>query len=255
MVIPGLATRLEVNPDDFTRWIFTLREGVTFHDGAPFDAAAVVWNVEKVLNQEATHFAPDQVGETTSRMPTLRSASAIDDYTVELVTSQPDAFLPLNMTMLFMASPVRWQALCDAVDPAVTDAGERAAVAWTAFAADPSGTGPFMGDLLVPRERFEMVRNPNYWDPARTPTIDRVVLVPLPEARTSFDGVARDAALARPCRRRGAVPVGRQRCRPAGNVACGGQRRPAQELVHRHRAHDEVRIIFRNPEPSRAMGP
>jgi len=189
VVIPGLATSWEVNPDDPTRWIFTLREGVTFHDGAPFDAAAVVWNVEKVLNQEAMHFAPDQVGATTSRMPTLRSASAIDDYTVELVTSQPDAFLPLNMTMLFMASPAHWQALYDAVDPAITDAGERAAAAWTAFAADPSGTGPFMGDLLVPRERFEMVRNPNYWDPARTPTIDRVVLVPLPDAN------ARTAAL------------------------------------------------------------
>jgi ABC-type transport system substrate-binding protein len=189
VVIPGLATEWAVNPDDPTRWTFTLREGVTFHDGSPFDAAAVVWNVEKVLNDQAPHFAPDQVGATTSRMPTLRSASVIDDYTVELVTSQPDAFLPLNMTMLFMASPTHWQALYDAVDAGVTDPAERAAAAWTAFAADPSGTGPFMGDLLVPRERFEMVRNPNYWDPARTPTIDRVVLIPLPDAN------ARTAAL------------------------------------------------------------
>jgi ABC-type transport system substrate-binding protein len=189
VVIPGLATSWAVNPDDPTRWTFTLREGVTFHDGSPFNAEAVVWNVEKVLNEDAAHFAPDQVGATTSRMPTLRSASVIDEYTVELVTSQPDAFLPLNMTMLFMASPTHWQALYDAVDASITDEDARAAAAWTAFAADPSGTGPFMGDLLVPRERFEMVRNPDYWDPARTPTIDRVVLVPLPDAN------ARTAAL------------------------------------------------------------
>jgi ABC-type transport system substrate-binding protein len=71
----------------------------------------------------------------------------------------------------------------------VTDARQRAQRAWAAFAANPSGTGPFRGVRLVPRERFEMVRNPNYWDPARTPKIDRVVLLPLPEAN------ARTAAL------------------------------------------------------------
>jgi ABC-type transport system substrate-binding protein len=189
VVIPGLATAWEVNADDTTKWTFTLREGVTFHDGSPFDAEAVVWNVNKVLDQEAPQFAPDQVGATASRMPTLRSAVAIDDLTVELTTSQPDAFLPLNMTMLFMASPVHWQSLFDAVDAGVTDPAERAAAAWTAFAADPSGTGPFKGDRLVPRERFEMVRNADYWDPARTPTIERVVLLPLPDAN------ARTAAL------------------------------------------------------------
>lgn len=189
VVIPGLATSWAVDPEDPTKWTFTLREGVTFHDGSTFNAEAVVWNVEKVLAEDALHFAPDQVGATTSRMPTLRSATAIDEFTVELTTSQPDAFLPLNMTMLFMASPAHWQALYDAVDASITDEDERAAAAWTAFAADPSGTGPFMGDLLVPRERFEMVANPDYWDPERTPSIDRVVLVPLPDAN------ARTAAL------------------------------------------------------------
>ena len=189
VIVPGLATAWAVDAEDKTKWTFTLREGVTFHDGSPFNAEAVVWNVAKVLDEDAPHYAPDQVGATVSRMPTLASARAVDDFTVELTTTQPDSFLPLNMTMLFMASPTHWQTLYDAVDASVTDPGERAAAAWTAFAADPSGTGPFMGDRLVPRERFEMVRNPNYWDPARTPTIDRVVLVPLPDAN------ARTAAL------------------------------------------------------------
>ena len=189
VIIPGLATSWAVNPDDTTKWTFTLREGVTFHDGSPFNAEAVVWNVQKVMDETAPHFAPDQVGATKSRMPTLVSARAIDELTVELTTSQPDSFLPLNLTNLFMASPAHWQAMFDAVDAGVTDAAERAAAAWTAFAADPSGTGPFDGVRLVPRERFEMVRNENYWDPARTPTIDRVVLLPLPDAN------ARTAAL------------------------------------------------------------
>lgn len=189
VVVPGLATAWTVDAEDPTKWTFTLREGVTFHDGSPFNAEAVVWNVEKVLDEDAPHFAPDQVGATKSRMPTLASARVIDDLTVELTTTQPDSFLPLNMTMLFMASPAHWQSLYDAVDAGITDPKERAAAAWTEFAFKPSGTGPFKGDLLVPRERFEMVANEDYWDPVRTPTIERVVLVPLPDAN------ARTAAL------------------------------------------------------------
>jgi ABC-type transport system substrate-binding protein len=103
VLIPGLATEWAVNPDDTTKWTFTLRDGVTFHDGSPVNAEAVVWNVEKVLDQEALHFDASQVGVTASRMPTLRSASAIDELTVELTTSEPDAFLPLNLTNLFIA--------------------------------------------------------------------------------------------------------------------------------------------------------
>ncbi len=75
-------------------------------------------------------------------MPTLRSARKIDDLTVELTTSEPDSFLPINLTNLFMASPTHWAAKLAAVPASVTDAGERAKQAWAAFAGDPSGTGP-----------------------------------------------------------------------------------------------------------------
>ena len=189
VLIPGLATSWQVVEEDTTRWVFTLRDDVFFHDGSQFNADAVVWNVQKVLDEDAPHFDPSQIGVTTSRMPTLRSARVIDEFTVELTTSQPDAFLPLNLTNLFMASPAHWQSKYDALPASVTDPAERSSQAWTAFAADASGTGPFMMDSFVPRERLELVRNPNYWDPARTAQIDRVVLLPLPEAN------ARTAAL------------------------------------------------------------
>ncbi len=189
VVIPGLATEWSVNPADKTKWTFKLRPGVKFHDGSPFNADAVVWNVEKVLKKEAPHFAADQVGVTVSRMPTLREARKIDDLTVELTTSEPDSFLPINLTNLFMASPAHWSAKLAAVPANVTDPAERAKQAWLAFAGDPSGTGPFKGVRLMPRERFEMVANKSYWDPKRVPKIDRVILSPLPDAN------ARTAAL------------------------------------------------------------
>ncbi|MFN3615299.1 MAG: ABC transporter substrate-binding protein, partial [Rubrimonas sp.] len=56
VLIPGLATEWAVDPEDNTKWIFKLREGVTFHDGSPFNADAVVWNVQKVLDESAPHF-------------------------------------------------------------------------------------------------------------------------------------------------------------------------------------------------------
>lgn len=188
-VIAGLAASWAVDEKDRTRWVFKLRPGVKFHDGSDFNADAVVWNVAKVLDKSAAQYDPAQIGVTASRMPTLRSARKIDDLTVALTTSEPDSFLPINLTNLFIASPAHWRKKFDALPASVADPAERSRQAWAAFAADPSGTGPFRQARLVPRERLELVKNPAYWDEKRRPKIDRVVLLPLPEAS------ARTAAL------------------------------------------------------------
>ena len=187
VLIPGLALSWAVDAKDKTKWVFKLRPGVKFHDGSAFNADAVVWNVRKVLDKDAVHFDASQVGVTASRMPTLRSARKIDDLTVELTTSEPDSFLPLNLTNLFMASPAHWQKKFDAAAGATP--ADKAKAAWTAFAADASGSGPFKMARFVARERLELVANKAYWDPKRTPRIDRVVMLPMPEAN------ARTAAL------------------------------------------------------------
>ena len=189
VLIPGLATSWAVDAKDKTKWVFKLRPGVKFHDGSAFNADAVVWNVQKVLDKEAPHFDASQVGVTASRMPTLRSARKIDDLSVELTTSEPDSFLPINLTNLFMASPTQWAAKLHAVPASVTVPAERAKAAWTAFAADPSGSGPFKVTRFLARERLELAANKTYWDAKRVPKIDKVVLLPMPEAN------ARTAAL------------------------------------------------------------
>jgi len=184
VLIPGLATSWTVDANDKTKWTFKLRPGVKFHDGSELNADAVVWNVRKVLDKEAPQFDASQVGVTASRMPTLRSAKKIDNLTVELTTAEPDSFLPLNLTNLFMASPAHWEAKLKAVPATVTDAADRSKQAWTAFAADASGSGPFKMAKFVPRERLELVANKAYWDPKRTPKIDKVVMIPMPEANS-----------------------------------------------------------------------
>ena len=187
VLIPGLATSWAVGASDKTKWTFKLRSGVKFHDGSPFNADAVVWNVQKVLDKDAVHFDASQVGVTASRMPTLRSARKIDDMTVELTTSEPDSFLPINLSNLFMVSPSHWQKKFDAAAGATP--ADKSKAAWTAFAGDSSGTGPFKMARFVPRERLEVVANKDYWDPKRKPKVDRVVMLPMPEAN------ARTAAL------------------------------------------------------------
>src|SRR2546429_3257766 len=180
VMIPGLATEWKVDDADKKKWTFKLRPGVTFHDGSPFNADAVVWNVEKVLKQDAPQFDASQVGVTASRMPTLASASKIDDMTVELTTKEPDSFLPINLTNLFMASPSTWQALYDKAEGA--DAKAKSQAAWAAFARDASGTRPWEMSQVTPRERLELVKNANYWDKARVPKVDKMLLLPMPEA-------------------------------------------------------------------------
>src|SRR3954465_15492902 len=187
VMIPGLSTEWKVDEADKKKWTFKLRPGVTFHDGSPFNADAVVWNVEKVLKQDAPQFDASQVGVTASRMPTLASARKIDDMTVELTTKEPDSFLPINLTNLFMASPAKWQKLYEAAEGA--DAKAKSQAAWTAFAKDASGTGPWKMAKFTPRERLELEKNKNNWDKAGEPKICRMLPLPVPEAN------ARAAAL------------------------------------------------------------
>src|SRR5436309_8455923 len=187
VVIPGLATEWKVDDADKTKWTFKLRPGVTFHDGSSFNADAVVWNVEKVLKKDAPQFDPSQVAATASRMPTLASARKIDEMTVELTTKEPDSFRPINLTNLFMASPAKWQKLLDAAEGA--DTMTKSQAAWAAFARNASGTGPWKMSSFTPRERLELAKNQNYWDKARIPKVDKMLLLPMPEAS------ARTAAL------------------------------------------------------------
>ena len=187
VLIPGLATEWKVDEADHKKWTFKLQPGVAFHDGSPFNADAVVWNVEKVLKPDAPQYDSSQVGLTASRMPTLVSARKIDDMTVELTTKEPDSFLPINLTNLFMASPSKWQKLFDAAEGA--DAKAKSQAAWAAFAKDASGTGPWKMSSFTPHERLELLKNENYWNKARIPHVDKMVLLPMPEAN------ARTAAL------------------------------------------------------------
>ncbi|MDB5990304.1 MAG: oppA [Herbaspirillum sp.] len=168
-LVPGLATSWKVNPADNKKWTFALRKGVKFHDGSDFKADAVIWNLEKVLNDKSPQFDPKQAAQVRSRIPSIASYKKIDDYTVEITTKEVDALFPYQLPWFLISSPAQWSKL----------GGD-----WNKFAFQPSGTGPFKLDKLVPRERAELVKNPNYWDKTRLAKTDRIILMPIPDALT-----------------------------------------------------------------------
>lgn len=169
-LIPALATSWEVDSADKTKWTFKLRDGVKFHDGSTFDAAAVVWNLDKLLVADAPQFDKRQSAQGKSRIPAVASYRVIDPLTVEIVTKSPDATLPYQLSWVLMSSPANWEAQ---------------GKSWEAVAQKPSGTGPWkMESGFTPRERAELTPNKDYWDKARVPKLDKLVLVPLPEPNT-----------------------------------------------------------------------
>src|SRR5271170_4491679 len=85
-LVPGLATAWKVDDADHTRWLFTLRQGVKFQDGSDFKADAVVWNLDKLLNDKSPQFDPKQAAQGRSRIPSVGAYKALDDYTLEIRT-------------------------------------------------------------------------------------------------------------------------------------------------------------------------
>jgi len=171
-LIPGLAESWSVDPMDKTKWTFNLRKGVKFHDGSEFNADAVIFNFDKLLDKDSPQFSARQGSLVNFRIPSIKSYKKIDDYTVEFTTHAPDSFVPYQLCYILIASPKQWEAT-----------GKD----WNQFAKTPSGTGPWKLAALAPRERAEFVPFKEHWATDRIPKLDKVITIPIPDpnARTA----------------------------------------------------------------------
>src|SRR5712671_1095160 len=166
---PGLATSYEVDPNDHKRWIVHLRQGVTFHDGCKFTADDVVWNYQYRTDEKAPYFLAQQLAYSRTWLTNVKSVSKLDDYTVAFETNFVESLFPYSLSYVMMVSQCRARELN---------------YDWAQYALHPSGTGPYKFDRSVPHQRLEMVPNTEYWDKARIPKQDRLVLIPMPEVST-----------------------------------------------------------------------
>ncbi len=166
--VPSLAEEYFVRPENKSKWVFKLRRGVKFHDGSDFNADAVIWNIEKLYKKDAPQYSLRQVGFNIAQQMGDISWRKIDNYTVEIDTGTPNSFSLYGFPYLRMASPTQWEKT----------------KSWEEFVKHPSGTGPFMVQEIVPRERAVLVRNPNYWDKKRIPKVEKLIIRPIPDHNT-----------------------------------------------------------------------
>ncbi len=148
---PGLATSWEVL-DQGMRLRFKLREGVTFHNGEPFNAEAVKFTMERLLGPEGAK------GPQQSNYTSIGAVEIIDPYSVDIVLKRPD---PVMITKLAgygaMMVPPKY----------VTEKGSQG------FAAAPVGTGPFKVASYENKVALTLEPSGHHWD--GTPKLDKVV--------------------------------------------------------------------------------
>lgn len=151
--VPELATEWD-QEDDLT-WRFTLREGVTWHNGDEFTAEDVKFSIERILD-------PDQASPRASMLEMIDSVEVEDDHTVVITTGDPAPTLLSGLAV-------------NEIVPAeyVQEVGDEE------FAEAPVGTGPFTFDQWVPNDSVMLDAYPDYWDGA--PSVDGLVFRPIPE--------------------------------------------------------------------------
>ncbi len=165
-IYPGLALSYQVSPDA-KEYTFTLRKGVTFHDGTPFNAQAVKFSLDRLVNPET------RSASARGSLGPYDSCQVIDDYTVKVKFTKPFAGF-VNM--------------CCTVD--VTILSPAAVKKWgDQYQFHVTGTGPFMLKEYVPNDHVTLVRNPKYswgpdWDHKGPAYLDGITYKIIPEDLT-----------------------------------------------------------------------
>lgn len=161
--VPGLAVSWS-HSDDFKTWTYKLRPDVKFHDGTPFNAAAVKWNFDRQKD-------PKNACRCAFYIANYLAVEAPDDLTVVYKLKDPAVNMPVLLTRPDQNSTIHSPT-------AVQTKGDD-------YNRNPVGTGPFLLKSWTAGDRMVVERNPSYWDKAK-PNLDRVVLRPLPDSQSRF---------------------------------------------------------------------
>ena len=154
---PRLATSwTRVNPNT---WRFELRKGVKFHDGTPFNAQAVKYSVERLIN-------PASKAAGAFVLSSIQTVRVVDDYTVEFVTAKP--FAPL---LAHLSHPVT-----AIISPTAAQKFGRD------FGRNPVGSGPYRFVSWKTGDQLVLEANPDYWGGPLD--IEQIVFRTIPEVGT-----------------------------------------------------------------------
>jgi peptide/nickel transport system substrate-binding protein len=158
---PALAESWELSADKLT-WTFKLRKGVTFHDGTPFNADAVIFQLDRVAKKDSEFYDTAWAPRYANNVRFMKSWTKVDDLTVAITTTQLYGWLLYDLAHIYLPSPA-----------VIKQYGNED---WLPHA---SGTGPFKIEKYVDGQVMELVANEEYW--GGRPKLDRIVLLPQPE--------------------------------------------------------------------------
>ncbi|MDO5658713.1 MAG: ABC transporter substrate-binding protein [Paracoccus sp. (in: a-proteobacteria)] len=162
-----LATSWEIDPEDETVWVITLREGVKFHNGADLTAEDVVFSLNR-LRAESSDFKALHAA--------VRDVTADGDYTVRIQMDGPAPLYPQNLTNAFIMDK-DWAEENNVVEPQNYAAGE------DSFAArNANGTGPYSLTSRDPEVRTVLTHFEDHWND--TPDVTEIIYTPITEAAT-----------------------------------------------------------------------
>jgi len=172
-IIPGLATSWEIN-NDATVFTFHLRPNVKFHDGTPFDAEAVKFNVRRFTDPEFEYFDARSKATMAQVYKDLKSITVTDPLTVVYTFNKPFPgflrFLPQGNWVSGIFSPA-----------ALKKWGQ------DGLADHPTGTGPYKFVLRVRNDRTELVRNDDWW--GQKPYMERIIFRPILDGSTGVSAL------------------------------------------------------------------
>lgn len=158
-IVPGLAASWEISDDGLT-YTFSLRSGVTFHDGTIMDAEDVKFSLDRIL-------AEDSANAQKALFSAISNVEVVDPRTVRLTLSEPNGNMLFNL------------AWGDAVIVAPESI--------ETIKQTPIGTGPFKFDLWNQGDRIEMSRYDNYWGDA--PALDKATFKFISDPTAAFAAV------------------------------------------------------------------
>ncbi|WP_424930268.1 ABC transporter substrate-binding protein [Amaricoccus tamworthensis] len=163
-VEPALATGWEIS-EDGTEYTFNLREGVKFHDGSDFNAEAVKFNFDRMLDENHP-FHDTGPFPLAFFFSAVDSVEVVDPLTVKFTLSAP--YAPFLSNLAYPTGLI--------VSPAAVESHG------ADFGRNPSGTGPFKFAEWRSNEAVVIEANPDYWDGA--PSLEAVVFRPITDANT-----------------------------------------------------------------------
>ncbi|MFD0981637.1 ABC transporter substrate-binding protein [Tropicimonas aquimaris] len=163
-VEPALAESWEIS-EDGTEYTFTLREGISFHDGTPLTAEAVKFNFDRMLDENHP-FHDTGPFPLSFFFSAIEATEAVDERTVKFTLNAPYAPFLSNL-----AYPTGLIVSPAAVEQHGAD-----------FGRNPAGTGPFKFAEWRSNEAVVIEKNPDYWDGAAG--LEAVVYRPITDANT-----------------------------------------------------------------------